>query len=161
MTCRTMLHDSISAPASPTCYSGWKEKPLRCTEHPKTCRFAWFITHTATTHIFVHAHVLFLDKTVHTSSSTLHSYCSKIIGHFEWRKMARGREQVTLEAGFTISLVAEIHLRCIRRTTVPWPYEVRLGSMTCQNDRSENSYPSVTNFVCFGIISEAENGLQN
>ena len=51
--------------------------------------------------------------------------------------MARGREQVTLEAGFTISLVAEIHLRCIRRTTVPWPYELRLGSMTCQNDRSE------------------------
>ena len=85
----------------------------------------------------------------------------EIIGHFEWRKMARGREQVTLEAGFTISLVAEIHLRCIRRTTVPWPYELRLGSMTCQNDRSENSYPSVTNFVCFGIISEAENGLQN
>src|SRR6187399_3291371 len=83
-------------------------------------RFAWFITHSATTHIFVHAHVLFLEKTVHTSSSTLHSYCSKIIGHFEWRKMARGREQVTLEAGFTISLVAEIHLRCIRRTTVPW-----------------------------------------
>ena len=75
--------------------------------------------------------------------------------------MARGREQVTLEAGFTISLVAEIHLRCIRRTTVPWPYELRLGSMTCQNDRIENSYPSVTNFVCFGIISEAENGLQN
>ena len=75
--------------------------------------------------------------------------------------MARGREQVTLEAGFTISLVAEIHLRCIRRTTVPWPYELRLGSMTCQNDRSENSYPFVTNFVCFGIISEAENGLQD
>ena len=93
------------------------------------------------------------------SSSTLNSYCSKIIGHFEWRKMARGREQVTLEAGFTISLVAEIHLRCIRRTTVPWPYELRLGSMTCQNDHSENSYPFVTNFVCFGIISEAENGL--
>src|SRR6187399_19127 len=80
---------------------------------------------------------------------------------FRGRKMARGREQVTLEAGFTISLVVEIHLRCIRRTTVPWPYELRLGSMTCQNDRSENSYPSVTNFVCFGIISEAENGLQN
>ena len=75
--------------------------------------------------------------------------------------MARGREQVTLEAGFTIALVAEIHLRCIRRTTVPWRYELRLGSMTCQNDRSENSYPFVTNFVCFGIISEAENGLQN
>ena len=110
---------------------------------------------------FFHAHVLFLDKIVHTSSSTLHSYCSKIIGHFEWRKMARGREQVTLESGFMISLVAEIHLRCIRRTTVPWPYELRLGSMTCQNDRSENSYPLVTNFVCFGIISEAENGLQN
>ena len=73
--------------------------------------------------------------------------------------MACGCEQVTLEAGFTVSLVAEIHLRCIRRTTVPWPYELRLGYMTCQNDRSENS--SVTNFVCFGIISEAENGLQN
>src|SRR6187399_624815 len=85
----------------------------------------------------------------------------EIIGHFEWRKMARAREQVTLEAGFTISLLAEIHLRCIRRTTVPWPYELRLGSMTCQNDRSENSYRYVTNFVCFGIISEAENGLQN
>ena len=67
----------------------------------------------------------------------------------------------SLEAGFTISLVAEIHLRCIRRTTVPRPYELRLGSMTCQNDRSKNSYPSVTHFVCFGIISEAENGLQN
>ena len=96
---------------------------------PKNLPFAWFITHTATTHIFVHAHVLFLDKTVHTSSSTLHSYCSKIIGHFGWRC-----EQVTLEAGFTISIVAEIHLRCIRRTTVPWPYELRLGSMTCKND---------------------------
>src|SRR6187401_2612683 len=99
--------------------------------------------------------------TMHTSSSTIHSYCSKIIGHFEWRKMARGSEQVTLEAGFTISIVAEIHLRCIRRTTVPWPYELRLGSMTCQKDRSENSYPSITHFVCFGIISEAENGLEN
>ena len=128
---------------------------------PKNLPFCMVYHPYPTTHIFVHAHVLFLDKTVHTSSSTLHSYCSKIIGHFEWRKMARGREQVTLEAGFTISLVAEIHLRCIRRTTVPWPYELRLGSMTCQNDRSENSYPSVTNFVCFGIISEAENGLQN
>src|SRR6187401_124795 len=61
----------------------------------------------------------------------------------------------------TISLVAEIHLRFIRRPTVPWPYELRLGSMTCQNDRSENPNPSVTNFVYFGIISEAENGLQN
>src|SRR6187399_1107092 len=69
--------------------------------------------------------------------------------------------QVTLEAGFTISLVAEIHFRYIRRTTVPWPYELRFGSMTCQNDRSENSYPFVANFVCFGIISEAENGLEN
>ena len=75
--------------------------------------------------------------------------------------MARGREQVTLEAGFTIALVAEIHLRCIRRTTVPWPYELRLGSMTSLNDRSKNSYPSVTYYVCFGIISEAKNGLQN
>src|SRR6187399_1107091 len=61
---------------------------------PKNCHFAWFITHSATTHIFVHAHVLFLEKTVHTSSSTLHSYCSKIIGHFEWRKMARGRDKL-------------------------------------------------------------------
>src|SRR6187399_423396 len=75
--------------------------------------------------------------------------------------MARGREQVTLETGFTISLVAEIHLRCIRRTTVPWPYVLRLGSMTCQNDRSENSNRSVTNFVCFGKNLDAENGLQN
>src|SRR6187200_3263843 len=118
MTCRTMLHDSISAPASPTCYSGWKEKPLGCTEHPKTCRFAWFITYTATTHIFVHAHVLFLDKTVHTSSSTLHSYCSKISIYFEWRKMARGLFFFSSRRRHTRSLVAEIHLRFIRRTTV-------------------------------------------
>src|SRR6187200_1464333 len=92
---------------------------------PNNLPFCMFYQpYTATTHIFVHAHLLFLDKTVHTSSSTLHSYYSKIIGHFEWRKMARGSEQVTLESGFTISLVAEIQVRCIRRTTVPWPYEL-------------------------------------
>ena len=128
---------------------------------PKKCHFAWSITHTATTHIFGHAHVSFLDKTVHSSSSTLYSYSPKIIGHFEWRKMARGREQVTLEAGFTVSPAAEIDLRCIRRTAIIWPYELRSGSTTCQNDRNEKLYPSVAHFIGSGKILEAKNGLPN
>ena len=128
---------------------------------PKKCHFAWSITHTDTTHIFGHAHVPFLDKTVHSSSSTLYSYSPKIIGHFERRKMSRGREQVTLEAGFTVSPAAEIDLRCIRRTAIIWPYELRLGSTTSQNDCSKKPYPSITHFVCFGIISKAKNSLQN
>ena len=128
---------------------------------PKKCHFAWSITHTATTHIFGHAHVSFLDKTVHSSSSTLYSYSPKIIGHFEWRKMAHGREQVTLEAGFTVSPAAEIDLRCIRRTTIIWAYELRLGSTIYQNDRSEKLYPSITHFVCFRISWKAKHSLRN
>ena len=33
--------------------------------------------------------------------------------------------------------------------------------MTGQNDRNEKLYPSVTNFVGFGKILEAKNGLRN
>ena len=128
---------------------------------PKKCSFGWSITHTATTHIFGHAHVSFLDKTTHTRSFTLYSYSPKIIGHFEWRKMARGRKQVTLEAGFTVCPAAEIDLRCIRRMAIIWPYELRSDPTTCQNDRNEKSYPSIKKCICFKIISKAKNSLQN
>ena len=75
--------------------------------------------------------------------------------------MAPRRDQLTLEARLTVCPGAEIHLGCIRRTGVIWSYELRLSSTTCQNDRNEKLYPSVTNFVGFGKILEAKNGLQN
>ena len=148
----------INKPYMPVCIEEGAPSVHRT---PKKCDFARSITHTVTTHIFGHAHMSFLDKTVHSSSSMLYSYSPKIIGHFKWRKMARGREQVTLEAGFTVSPAAVIDLRFIHRTAITWPYELRFASTTCQNERSEDLYPSITHFVCFGIISKTKNGLRN
>ena len=54
--------------------------------------------------------------------------------------MAPRRDQLTLEARLTVCPGAEIHLGCIRRTGVIWSYELRLSSMTCQNDRNKKSY---------------------
>ena len=74
--------------------------------------------------------------------------------------MAGPRDQLILEAGLTVFPGAEIQLSCIRKTVVIWSYELRLSSTTCQNDRNEKLYPSVTYFVGFGKILEAKNGLQ-
>ena len=75
--------------------------------------------------------------------------------------MAPRRDQLTLEARLTVCPGAEIHLGCIRRTGVIWSYELRLSSMTCQNDRNKKSYTQVAYFVGFGNVLEAKNGLQN
>ena len=103
----------------------------------------------------------FLDVNVHSSSSALYSYTREIIGHSEWGKMAGPRDQLTLEARLTVCPGAEIHLGCIRRTSIIWSYELRLSSTTCQNDRNEKSYTPVADFVGYGNVSEAKTGLQN
>ena len=75
--------------------------------------------------------------------------------------MARRRNQLTLEARFTVCPSAEIHLGCIRRMGVIWSYELRLSSLTCQNDRNENLYTPVAHFIGYGSVSEAKTSLQN
>ena len=75
--------------------------------------------------------------------------------------MAPQRDQLTLEARLTVCPGAEIHLGCIRRTGVIWSYELRLGSMTCQNDRNEKLHTPVAHFVGFLNVLEAKNSLQN
>ena len=75
--------------------------------------------------------------------------------------MAPQRDQLTLEARLMVFPGAEINLGCIRRTGVIWSYELRLSCTTCQNDRNENSYTPVADFVGYGNVSEAKTGLQN
>jgi hypothetical protein len=70
--------------------------------------------------------------------------------------MAPRRDQLTLEARLTVCPGAEIHLGCIRRTGIIWPYELRLSSTTCQNDRDENLYTPMAQFVHYGNVSEAK-----
>jgi hypothetical protein len=75
--------------------------------------------------------------------------------------MAPRRDQVTLEARLTVCPGAEIHLGCIRRTGVIWSYELRLSSITSQNDHNEKPYTSVAHFVGYGNVTEAKTGMQN
>jgi hypothetical protein len=109
--------------------------------------------------MFWQEHASFLDEKVHSSSSELLSFTHKIISHSEWCKMAPRGDQLTMEARLTVCLGAEIHFGCIRRTGVSWSYELRLTSTTCQNDRNENLYTPVADFVGYNNVSEAKTGL--
>ena len=70
--------------------------------------------------------------------------------------MAPRCDQLTLEARLMVCPGAEIHLGCIRRTGVIWSYELRLSSMTCQNDRNEKLHTPVAHIVGFSIVSKAK-----
>src|SRR3954468_5354835 len=74
--------------------------------------------------------------------------------------MAPRRDELTWEARLTDCPGSQTHLGCIRRTAIIWSCELRLISTTCQNDRNEKSYTPVANFVGFGNVSKAKNGLQ-
>jgi hypothetical protein len=75
--------------------------------------------------------------------------------------MAPRCDQLTLEARLPICPGAGIHFGCIRRTGGIWSYDLRLSSITCQNDRNEKLYTPVADFVGYGNVPEAKTGLQN
>ena len=82
-------------------FSQERRRRLFVASKPKNSCFTWSIARPATTLTFSPADALFLIDKVHHSSSSLCLCTRKIIGHPEWCKMARRRDQLTLKVEYT------------------------------------------------------------
>ena len=124
-------------------FSQERRRRLLVASKSKNSCFTWSIARPAATFTFSPTDALFLNDKVQNSSSSLCLCTWKIIGHPEWCKMARWRDQLTLKVEFTGRPRSSID-----KWTTIWQYQLHLSSITGQNDHANHGmHPSPSSSV--------------